>query len=397
MNGEPQVPLQCVDLPPSLPLESVESYLTQAYTWAESLEFQKSIELLTKAQHIYPLHFDVHLQLGYLYRRINQPYLAINCFNRAIDLQPLNRVPHLEKGAEYFRVGDFVRGANCNEWFYDQSVRRNRNLFIHPDGSFRTIHDVRIAVSTDSGLGDMIQYVRYAKLLKELGAYTIVDCQAELVNLLKNLDYIDEVIETGYVKNFHERIPVQFLIGAFGTQVSTIPCQEPYMVCNPEKALAWRAHLGDTSLKRVGLVWSSFSEYKDDRFRSIPLSELIKALPTQGFQYICLQKKIKEEDKAVLQSRPDILFVGNQIADFDDTAAIVDSLDLTISVDTSVLHLSAAMGKPTWILLPHACDHRWMMNREDSPWYPTAKLYRQSRMGVWDDVFESVLDNLMRF
>jgi hypothetical protein len=157
----------------------------------------------------------------------------------------------------------------------------------------------------------------------------------------------------------------------------------------------WQIKLGEKYKPRVGLVWSGSTTHKNDHNRSILLSELLKHLPSQC-QYVSLQKEVRDKDKDVLELRKDILCFGNELNDFSDTAALCESMDVIISVDTSVAHLAGALGKPVWILLPYVPDWRWLLDRSDSPWYPTAKLYRQNRIGDWSGVFERVSSDLMQ-
>ena len=153
---------------------------------------------------------------------------------------------------------------------------------------------------------------------------------------------------------------------------------------------AWSSRLGPRTRRRVGLVWSSSSRFDSDSTRSVNLSEFVNALPDSGFDYVCLQKDIKSTDRSILDSRRDIRFFGNDLDDFSDTAALIDSMDMVVSTCTSVPHLSGALGKPTWILLSYASDWRWLLDRDDSPWYPNMKLFRQPAVGDWDSVFASV-------
>ena len=148
--------------------------------------------------------------------------------------------------------------------------------------------------------------------------------------------------------------------------------------------------LGPKVRPRIGIAWSSTSGFKNDAKRSLLLSEFIKALPDQGYDYICLQKEIKECDKDALASRRDILFFGEDLQNFGDTAALTECVDLVVSTCTSIPHLSASLGKPTWILLSFIPDWRWLLNREDSPWYPSVKLFRQEKLNDWDGVLARV-------
>jgi hypothetical protein len=177
---------------------------------------------------------------------------------------------------------------------------------------------------------------------------------------------------------------------ALKTTLSNIPANAPYLVADSDKLVKWKLRLGEGSKKRIGLAWSSMSSFKDDSKRSLMLSDFIKALPPERFEFICLQKELKECDRDFFESYKDIRFFGNELEDFSDTAALIENLDLVISTCTSVPHLSAALGKETWVLLSYVPDWRWLLDRADSPWYSSVKLYRQPVIDDWSGVLDKV-------
>jgi hypothetical protein len=166
-----------------------------------------------------------------------------------------------------------------------------------------------------------------------------------------------------------------------GTDLDSIPVPVPYLQADPGRKAQWRDRLGSHTGLRVGLVWSGSPTHQDDHNRSIALSALLAHLP-EGPQYVSLQKDVRPSDQATLQTQG-LLHFGPQLQSFSDTAALCACLDLVISVDTSVAHLSGALGQRTWVLLPHLPDWRWLMHRSDSPWYPSARLYRQAQARDW--------------
>ncbi len=178
----------------------------------------------------------------------------------------------------------------------------------------------------------------------------------------------------------------------FQTALETIPRTVPYIGCSAAKADEWARRLGPCDGLRVGLVWSGSPAHVNDRNRSIPLAELA-CIAIKGVQLVSLQKELRPADQGTMASVP-IAHYGSLLADFADTAALVDCLDLVISVDTSVAHLAGAMGRPLWILLPFCPDWRWLLGREDSPWYPTARLFRQPRPHDWASVLDTVKTEL---
>jgi len=182
---------------------------------------------------------------------------------------------------------------------------------------------------------------------------------------------------------------------AFKTTLDTIPGAEPYLFSDPHKVACWQARLGEKNRPRVGLAWSGNPRHVNDHNRSLPLRDLIAHLPPR-FQYVSLQKEVPEGDRIALEGSTSLLHAADHLQDFSDTAALCECLDLVISVDTSVAHLSGALGRPTWVLLHHNPDWRWLLERDESPWYPTITLHRQLRYGDWPGVIERAAAALER-
>jgi ADP-heptose:LPS heptosyltransferase len=229
-----------------------------------------------------------------------------------------------------------------------------------------------------------------------LGARVILEVQRPLVSLLAALEGASQWVATGdALPAFDHQCPLLSLPLAFKTTLDSIPSSTRYLSSDATKVAQWRARLGEQSKPRVGLVWSGRATHKGDRDRSIALADLIRHLPAD-FHYVSLQKDVRELDQQALRSNPAILTFQEDLNDFSDTAALCECMDVVISVDTSVAHLSGALGKRTWILLPFTPDWRWLMDRVDSPWYPTAKLYRQHRRGDWNGVLEQLKADLVQ-
>jgi hypothetical protein len=182
----------------------------------------------------------------------------------------------------------------------------------------------------------------------------------------------------------------------FETTIESIPSATSYLVTDDQKVSDWQLRLGQKSSPRIGVVWSSVSKFGEDIKRGLRLEEFVLALPA-GLQYVCLQKQLKDADLAFFESYQGIEFYGEQLLDFADTAALIECLDLVITIDTAVAHLSGALGKKTWLMLPYVPDWRWFLNREDTPWYPCMKLYRQETLGDWGGVFSKIHADLKKF
>jgi len=220
----------------------------------------------------------------------------------------------------------------------------------------------------------------------------VLETQPGLEALLFNLEGVDQIVVKGEtLPAFDFHCPLLSLPLAFGTRLDTIPAEVSYFACDPMRENAWRIKLGDKTKLRVGLAWSGNRDHKNDRNRSIALSCFVKSLPGSA-HYVSLQKEVRDDDKPILEEREDIAFFGDDLVSFSETAALIANVDLVVSVDTAIAHLAGAMGKPVWILLPFNPDWRWLLDRSDSPWYPTARLYRQTKIGDWDSVM-SLLAN----
>jgi hypothetical protein len=175
---------------------------------------------------------------------------------------------------------------------------------------------------------------------------------------------------------------------AFGTEVPTIPSGTPYLRAAPEAVTRWGSRLPPKIRPRIGLVWSGRAAHRNDHNRSIPLDVFLSALSGIDASYVSLQREFRSGELARLRERGDVICFGGELQNFSDTAALIENLDLVISVDTSVAHLAGALAKSVWILLPYNPDWRWLLDRDDSPWYPTARLFRQDRSRTWGSVME---------
>ncbi|MGZ3239900.1 MAG: glycosyltransferase family 9 protein, partial [Burkholderiaceae bacterium] len=234
------------------------------------------------------------------------------------------------------------------------------------------------------------QFCRYAKLVAALGARVILEVQKPLASLLMNLEGVTQLVGKGSaLPAFDYHCPLLSLPLAFKNNLGNIPASAKYLSSDAAKITQWQARLGTKTKPRIGLVWSGNALHVNDRNRSIFLSDWVKELPT-GFQYVSLQKEVRDADKQTLQAHTDILNFENTLNDFSDTAALCELMDVVISVDTSVAHLAGALGKPTFVLLPYFPDWRWLLDRSDSPWYPSVKLFRQASMGEWGSVLQNV-------
>jgi tetratricopeptide (TPR) repeat protein len=252
-----------------------------------------------------------------------------------------------------------------------------------------------ILIHAEQGLGDTIQFARYAPILARAGAKVVLEVQPELTGLMSRLAGVSEVVARGAARpSFDVHCPVGSLPRALRTELSGIPADTPYLSVSEERLAKWRPRLEALPGPRIAFAWSGNPNHANDRNRSLALNGLAPLLASEHASFISIQRDLRDGDAAALAQMPRVTHVGGELDDFDDTAAVMALADLVISVDTSVVHLAGALGRPTWILVPFAPDWRWLLDREDSPWYPDVRLFRQPAPGDWPNVVARVTDEL---
>lgn len=307
---------------------------------------------------------------------------------QALQLQPDHVDANFHEATLSLLHGDFELGWKKYEWRWRVSGQENyARYFSQPVWLGKeSLHGKSILLHAEQGFGDTIQFCRYVKLVAATGARVIIETQSALGSLLSSLNGVCQVVVKGDpLPAFDYHCPLLSLPLAFNTCLKTIPAEVSYLASDPARVEAWRSKLGERNRPRVGLVWSGNASQTNDHNRSIPMSSLIELASGQA-QYVCLQKEVRENDVPILGGRKDIAYFGDDLVDFAETAALLSNMDLVISVCTSVAHLAGAMGKPVWLLLSFNADWRWMLDRSDSPWYPSMRLFRQPENGDWDSV-----------
>jgi hypothetical protein len=293
--------------------------------------------------------------------------------------------------------GDFERGLLHHEWrWHVRDLRMGGRRMEKPAWRGEPLNGARILLHAEQGSGDTLQFLRYAPLVAARGGRVTIEVAAELKRLAMSLKGVEQVIGLGEaLPAFDQHCPLLSLPLAFGTTMATIPGEIPYLAA-PEPLLAeWRARLAASAAPRVGLIWAGRPEHRRDRDRSIALAALAPLADT-GATFYSLQKGPAAAQAKGPPAGMVLHDLGAALGDFADTAAAMSALDLVITVDTSPAHLAGAIGKPVWLLLTHAPDWRWFLEREDSPWYPTARLFRQTTRGDWAPVIARVAAELRR-
>ncbi|WP_293126260.1 tetratricopeptide repeat protein [Microcoleus sp. bin38.metabat.b11b12b14.051] len=328
---------------------------------------------------------DAINNLGHALVDVGEFQEAFLCHSRALELQPDNAVAHLELALTLLLFGDYQRGFAEYEWRWRTPQLQPRH-FPQPlwDGS--DLHFKTILLHVEQGFGDSIQFIRYAPLLCSRGAKVMVACYPELMRLFATvggIEYLSVSLEG--LPAFDVHAPLMSLSRILGTTLDTIPANVPYLSPPAECKFALAS---DAKLK-VGIVWAGSPQRRKDRDRSCNLQDFVRFFDVPGIAFYSLQKNLSQSDRTLLNQHlvPDL---SPHLSDFADTASAISQLDLVISVDTSVAHLAGALGKPVWVLLSFAPDWRWLLERDDNPWYPTARLFRQNQRENWQELFQEV-------
>ena len=309
----------------------------------------------------------------------------------ALRLHPDDANMHWNLGLCQLLLGEFAQGWAEHEWrFRSDAVSETEDGLEQPRWQGESLAERTILVYGEQGFGDSLQFVRYVPELARRARSVLLQVPDALEPLMGALPPNCRLLRSGeLLPPFDFQAPLMSLPGLLRTtSVDKVPATVPYLHAEPAAVQAWRERLGGGKLN-VGIAWSGRPSHVNDRRRSIAL-EAFRAIATEGCRFVTLQPDLREEDRALLAGWPGVLDAGRELRDFAATAALVTALDLVISVDTSVAHLAGALGRPVWILLPQVPDWRWMLEREDSPWYPTARLFRQDASRSWAPVLQRV-------
>lgn len=340
----------------------------------------------------------LHINLGLACEDAKQFDRALACYDRAIQLRPDDADAHTYRAMLLLRRGDFERGWAEYEWRWQVRRAFARPAFDRPAWEGSDLRGQTILLYGEQGLGDTLQFVRYASLLAARGATVIVECQPELKRLLDNVAGTSTVIARGEPRPaFDCHQALLSLPRLFQTTLASVPAEIPYVKVDPDAIAAWRDRLGPKEGVRVGLVWAGRPTHKNDRNRSINLDVLGPLAELSGVRFYSLQLGPAARQLTRPPAGLRVVDLTGNIRDFVDTAALIENLDLVVTVDTSVAHLAGMLGRPVWVLLPYAADWRWLEDRDDTPWYPTMRLFRQPAHGDWDSVVRRVAAELTRF
>lgn len=362
-----------------------EAYSNLGTALVQAGRFDEAISRYDEAIRRKPEYADAHYNRGNALKALGRLDEALISFEQALLLQPDHANALWNKSLAFLLGGNFVQGWPLYEsrWRVPPLKHAVRSFAQPLWLGESSLAGKSILIHSEQGLGDTIQFCRYVSPLAASGARVFLEVQPPLVALLKQLPGVELVFPAGDplpTSDFH--CPLLSLPLAFSRRRESEPASVPYLSAPSEKIEAWRQSLGPWTAPRIGLVWSGSRTHNNDLNRSIPLSLLLPHL-SDNCQFFSLQKDVRDSDLTALRSCPAIRHLGDQLADFSDTAALCLLMDRVVCVDTSVAHLSAALGRPTTILLPFHPDWRWMLDRSDSLWYPSALLLRQRAPDDW--------------
>ncbi len=373
----------------------IEAYNNLGMALMREDRTDEAIQVYQQLLSLKPNHADreacaqriAHVNLGLAWRERGNLSQAICHYQQALALQPQNPEAHLYLAIALLLSGDFPRGFVEYEWRWHQKGF-SLGHYLHNVWDGSPLDGKTILLRGEQGFGDAMQFIRYLPMVRaRKPGRVVVECQQPLIRLFETLDGIDQLVVKGEpLPPLDLQAPLMSLPRILGTTLDTIPNHVPYLHTVESEAL--KCLLRTESQLKVGIVWAGSTMNRTDRHRSLSLSHFLPLLQMNDVSFYSLQKGDRVAD--ITQDIPNLVNLDPHIHDFADTAAITEQLDLVITVDTAVAHLAGALGKPVWVLLAFAPDWRWMLERSDSPWYPTMGLFRQQKRGDWSFVFAAI-------
>jgi tetratricopeptide (TPR) repeat protein len=374
-----------------------ECHFNRGTLLAIRMRWEEALASYDRALALDPRSAQAHCERAGVFMQTGRLEAALASYDQAVAIAPDFTEAQYNRSLALLMNGDYEQGWLAHEWRWANAEKlfMGNRSFTEPLWLGREpIAGKRLLLYSEQGLGDAVQFCRFAKSVADLGATVILEVQPALANLVQGLDGVARVIvESDPPPELDYRCPLLSVPLALKTTFDTIPGAGGYLRSDPAKVAGWRARLGNRSRPRVGLTWSGNPKHTNDVNRTVQLASLVDHLPRE-LDYVCLQKEFRPVDDEILTANPWIARFDTELHDFSDTAALCECIDLVISVDTSVAHVGGALGRPTWVLLPFNADWRWLVGRDDSPWYRSVKLYRQHAIGDWNGVFTRVAADL---
>ncbi len=335
------------------------------------------------------------VNLSLVFTDVDDRERATACLLRALGLKHEHADGHLALAQNLLATGDFEPGWMEYEWRnLTEAGKATMPAMTSAPWNGMRIPQGRLLLVGDQGYGDTIQFARFIGMAAERVQEVVLGCSVEMEPLLRDLPGVTQYCHRwNDVPGHAAHCRLSSLPYLFGIREATIPTKVPYLKADPARVSAWRDRLGallPAGVTRVGLAWTGRPTHPNDRRRSMALSRMLPLADAGPLAFVSLQKPMPDADKPALARFPGMVDLSADLTDFGETAAVMENLDLIVTVDTAMGHLAGALGRPVWIMIPKAADWRWMLNRDDSPWYPTARLFRQRTPGAWDDVIAAL-------
>jgi tetratricopeptide (TPR) repeat protein len=369
--------------------DSAELHFNLGTAFQKAERYEDACVSFRLALKLNPDHVRAIMNMGTSLRSLGALDEAIDCLRRATEIAPDYADAQWNLALTLLMAGDYTSGWKAYEWrlkipdipirklpheYWDGSVRPGKTLLLY----------------TEQGIGDAIQFIRYAGMARARVGRIILQCHTSLVRLLSDVDGVDQVLSDGEpVLKCDLCLPLLSLPRVLGATLEDIPNKIPYLKADDRLTEQWRSKM-DPLRYKIGVAWAGNPKHLDDHNRSCNLTAFAHLMKLPGVIFYSLQKENPDMRSMNVPEGISLIDKTNELTDFADTAALIVNLDLIITVDTSVAHLAGALGRPVWTLLPFAPDWRWMLNRNNTPWYPTMRLFRQKNFGDWDSVFVNV-------
>ena len=395
--------LEAINIFKSL-LKLKPNFVKALINWGNCLQslkkFEKALDIYDKALNIEPNSVEVLYNKGTCLNELNLQDKAAIIYNKILMLDSNFVEAKWNLALIQLLQGNYVDGWKNHEIRKKREKTKKDYINLLENKSWlgkKKLAEKTIYIFSEQGLGDYIQFCRYLPMLKNLGAKIILNTPKTLDRIIKTLNIEYTHINDLKKLEFDYNCPLMSLPLAFNTELHTIPNQIPYLFTPKDKIAYWGKKLGSKIKKRIGLMWSGNPQYENDHNRSIYLEKLTEFFDLP-FEFHSLQIDYNKFDLKLLKKYKNLIcHQKDELLGFDNTAGLIESMDLIISVDTAIAHLSGALNKPVWLLLPFTPDYRWLLNRNDSPWYPSMKLYRQTKKNDWDTIIKKVRKDLQNF
>jgi tetratricopeptide (TPR) repeat protein len=384
--------LASLDKAIALKPDYAEAFYNRGVVFQELMRAEEALASYDKAIALRPNYVEALYNRGAALQELTRFEEVLASYGKAIDLRPDFAEARFNRSLVLLLTGNYADGWDEYEWRLKGGTKDMKpRRFASPQWRGEDLAGKKVLLYAEQGYGDTIQLCRYVPLVAARGGCVILEVQEPLHELMTSLAGTAQIVSGGDpLPHFDVHCPLLSLPLAFRTRLESIPSATPYLRAPSHALQRWKTRLGPRDQLRIGICWAGSLSFKGDASRSIGLSPMLPLLARGDVQFFSLQKDLRAGDAEILRNNPHITLLGQEIETFSDTAAIISSMDLVISSDTSVVHLAGALGKSIWILLQLVPDWRWLLGSEDNPWYPAARLFRQDATRSWDGVIERV-------